>query len=437
MTMPRLPRFLSPSLWSLLVMVLGVLVTQIATTTPGFAGRGSSHISGPDVFVARSDNVRWLGGVQFDGGTSIAVAGDHVYASEIDGAPEYPSRGSKPGEGGLHVIDVSGDRPVAQAFLHCPGYDNDLAMISRTLVAVGHANNMCNPDAHDSAGAGLFVVDASAPRRPEIVARLTEVRYAHSITKFPGASYIWVSKARSEHWPMDTSGGLTVLGEDGGFEAIIDVTMPDRPKIVQAWSAKCNDVSFHFKGDAKLAFCSADQYTLIWDASARPGTRPTEIASIINPATQFQSTSIASPDGALLAIADEGTLLHECESSQSLTGNVWIYDISDPSQPQLLTSFAAPRGGDESGLGTFSGGPTSWCSPQGLAWQPGSRNLAVAWATGGWSVYDLSNPSALREVAYARRENANVHSLAWQGKRLFTNDLRHGMDAFEIRALPE
>lgn len=399
----------------MLRMLLASALVAGAVAAPALAGGGQKPPK-----VETSKNVKLLDKIAFDGGTELAADGKYVYAGELDGAAERPSRGTKPDEGGLHIIDVSGKTPKEVGFLHCPGNDNDVEVIKPGFVAVGHHTSRCNPGGH-----GFFIADVRNPKSPKVVGRISGLNYSHTIKPYPGKPYVYVSP-----------GGL---GNGGAITNIVDVSDVNDPKVAATFKPNptgCHDFSFHITKDQKLGFCSGYGETQIWDVS--DPVAPVTIGRIHNPFIQFQHYAVASSDGKLLAIDDEAFAAHDCNTGQSPTGRVWIYDISNPQVPVPQGSFAAPRGGGSApGIGTYVGWAPSWCLSHGLDWQPGTHNLAVTWFTGGWSVLDVSDPTRPTEVAWGQSEAASTYSVLWHNGNLYTNDFSHGFDGFKVSGLPK
>lgn len=233
-----------------------------------------------------------------------------------------------------------------------------------------------------------------------------------------------------------TAGGGLAGGPNAG-PAIVDVSNPRKPEIVarpKTITMDCHDISFSLAGDTPLGFCAGAIGTgevQIWDVS--DPLEPTTIARIVNPAIQYSHYAVASRDGKLLAIDDEAFALHECYTGHSPTGRVWVYDISTPEVPLLQGSFAAPRGGGGPvEIGTYPGWVPSWCLSHGLDWHPKANFLATTWFTGGVSVLDFTNPTMPREHAYFKHEKAATYSVLWHDGHLFTNDMFNGVDMMKV-----
>ena len=379
--------------------------------------------------VETSKNVKQLDSIVYDGGTELARSGKYIYAAELDGAVESPSRGTKPDEGGLHIIDVSGKTPKEVGFLHCPGNDNDVEVVKPGLVTMSFATNKCAP----TAGEGLMTIDVSNPRQPKVLGSIN-TNGAHTQKPVPGTNLVY------------TLGG-NLAGSAFRGSPIVDVSDPRKPKVVGKTGNNvmdCHDLSFYMTKDKKLAVCAGavgTGETQIWDVS--DPMSPKAIGYIFNPLIQYSHYGVISSDGKILAIDDEAFAAHECETGQSPTGRVWLYDISNPATPIPQGSMAAPRGGGPKGgtqtFGNYVGWAGSWCLSHGLDWQPGTRNLGVTWFTGGWSVLDVRNPLQPVEVAWGQSEAASTYSILWaeKGDTVYTNDFANGFDAFSISGLPK
>jgi hypothetical protein len=390
-------------------VIAGALLILLVVAAPSIADAPK---------VEKSKNVNHLTQIEFTGGTELATIGDFVYAGEAD-ADKDGHRSAEANDGGIHIIDASGSIPKEVGFLHCPGNDNDVEAVKPGLVVMGFHVNKCAL----GAGTGLMTVDVSNPRKPKILGSLN-TGAAHTLKPLPGTSYVYMAGG-------DLSGG------PGAGPAIVDVSNPRKPKVVatpRTLTTDCHDISFHISKDRKLGFCSGAIHTgevQIFDVS--DPVAPELIGKIHNPVIEYSHYAVASSDGTLLAIDDEAFAAHECYTGQTPTGRVWIYDISVPSVPILMGSFAAKHG--DPGVGTYTGWVPSWCLSHGLDWMPKSHNLAVTWFNGGVSVLDLSNPVTPQEVAYFKADNSATYSALWVGGRLYTNDSARGVDAFEIKGL--
>ena len=398
-------RFLSISLSVLLLAAMG------------------ASVSAQEAEVDKSDNVTMLKQIKYTGGTELASKGNFLYAGEFNGRD---NRNQNPKKGGIRIFKLSdGGAPTQVGFLRCPGNDNDVEVINKNLIVVAFHNNVCLESGAD----GMLVVDVSNKRQPKVIGKLElpSGGSAHTLNPYPGGKYVYINP-----------GGLPSNG--GGIEYVVDISNPRKPKIASQFGPEegnhpsgCHDMAFSFKNDRKLGFCPGYQHVSIWDVSD-PLT-PVVIGRIANPAIQFDHFALPSPDGNLLAIDDEAFAAHECSSGQSPTGRVWIYDITDPTLPIMQSSFAPPRGGDSTDLGTYPGWIESWCLSHGLHWKRASNDLAVTWFTGGISVLNLDDPTTPEEVAYYMAPTSATYSVLWKRGRLYTNDTYRGLETFDISGL--
>lgn len=371
---------------------------------------GASPASGE-----QTDNVRLIARFPFKGGLELASLGDRVYASEWNGVYD---RLEDPKKGGVHIFDVSG-RPRQVGFLACPGYDNDIAVLDRGLIAIGYGQNACSRELDKP---GVLLADVSNPRRPRTLGSAS-VYFAHTISVHPEKPLIYASP-----------GGWLPVDNEGHVD-IVDASNPARPKVVGRFTYPgygCHDISFAFSNVGKLGFCVTSGPEQLILGMSDP-LNPTIIGHIVNPLIQYGHTALASPDGQLLAITDEAFVAHECASGQTPTGRVWFYDISNPHVPVLVGSYAPPTGSEP--VGYILGWLPSYCAAAMIDWIPGSRKIAVTMYTGGTEILDLSDPSAPKVVARYRPKKAMPYGVDFHGGRVYVNDINRGVEVLEIDGL--
>lgn len=342
----------------------------------------------------------------YTGGTEIDFSGRYVYATQMDG---HLDRGEIPDQGGINIYDASGRVPRKVGFLHCPGNDNDIAIVKPGLVALGFHENRCAP------GQGLLLADVRNPKKPRVLGYVN-VSSSHTITTYPGKPIVYVSP-----------GGIAYAG---GPEQIVDVSDPHHPKVVATYSNNpngCHDISFRITDTEQLAFCAGLTEVQVWDVS--DPLKPVTLAHIANPAIEYPHFALASPDGKTLAINDEAFAAHECSTGHSPTGAIWTYDISDPSVPVPLGTFSPPRG--TPGVGTEVGWVSTWCTSHQFSFTA-RGNLVVPWFTGGTSVLDLSDPATPTELGYYRPDDAIAYTSQWHDGRIYLNDMNRGFEVLDV-----
>jgi hypothetical protein len=357
--------------------------------------------------VAKTDNLVPIARFRYVGGMEIAFSGRYAYATQMDG---HLNRGETPGQGGIHIFDIKRAKPRLVGSLHCPGNDNDIAVIKPGLVALGYHASKCAP------GQGLVTVDVSKPRRPRVLGYVG-VDSSHTITAHPTEPLVYISP-----------GGLAYAG---GPEQIVDVSNPRKPKVVATYENNpngCHDVSFHITKDSKLAFCAGLTEVQVWDVS--DPLAPVTIAHIANPAIQYPHYAEVSPDGKTLVINDEAFVAHDCTSGQSPTGSIWTYDVSDPAAPVMLGHFSPPRG--EPGVGNEVTWLETWCTSHQFSFTP-DGDVVVPWFTGGTSLIDLSDPTAPTEAGYYQPADAIAYSSQYRKGLIYISDMNRGFEVLKVK----
>ena len=385
----------------ILAPLLGLTLLLLATSPPAEAAVSAS-------------NMRAVARFAFPHGTDNAFHGRYVYAGQADSSEGDPP---SQGDGGVHVIDVSGRKPQRVGFVACSGYQNDVAVVKAGLIAVGAHHSSCGGgDGH----AGVHLVDVGDPRRPRFLGMVHIDGGTHTLSKVPGHPLIYSSP-----------GGLGPPVE----EQIIDVSNPNDPRIVASFVPNqlgCHDISFQTIKGKPYGFCASTNETLILDVT-NPRS-PTVVSRVVDGAS-FHHYALPSPDGKLLIVNDENFLAHECVSGgRGVTGALWIHDISNISNP-TIAGWVGPRRGTVPVSGIVDG-PEAWCTSHNFNFIPGTRTLVGAWYTGGTSVIDLTDPRAPREVAYYQPDDASAWSSYWYRGRIYVTDYNRGLDVIELSKRP-
>ena len=374
-----------------LLLLTGMVTAAPATGAP------------TDMAEDKTNNVKLLTNIPYEGGSDIAFEGDNVYFGQLGN------------EGGVRVLDASGKVPKEIAFLPCPGSQNDVAVVKRGLLALGYHNGQCGA----APGAGVRLIDVRNPKSPRYLGSVEMPGGAHTITVYPGTNYIYASP-----------GGLPGNGERGGQEQIIDVSNPMKPKIVAKFTPNqigCHDLTFQeaADGDRMLAFCAGGGEVTIWDAT--DPLAPSVIAHGFTPSF-FPHAAVPTPDGEYLVMTDEAFAAHDCVGGP--TGSMWVYDITTPELPLLVGHWGPQRG--DAPVGTVA---SAWCTAHNLNFVGNTRQAVVSWYTGGTSVVDFSDPTLPTEVAYFRSDGTNSWSSYWHDGLIYVNDLGRGIDVLKVKGL--
>ena len=352
-----------------------------------------------DRAIDKTDNVKLVTSIPYTGGSDIAFQGKYVYFGQLGE------------EGGVRILDASGPVPKEIAFIHCPGSQNDVAIVRPGLLALAYHSGNCG----GIPGAGVRLIDVSNPKKPQFLSSVELPGGAHTITVYPGSDIIYASP-----------GGLA---NGGGFEQILDASNPKKLKVAATFRPSpigCHDLTFAraADGDTMLAFCAGGGEVSIWDVTKE--TAPVVIAHGFTPSF-FPHAAVPTPDGEYLVMTDEAFGAHDCVGGP--TGSVWVFDIRIPQAPIMVGHWGPQRG---AGFTSVDGG---WCTAHNLNFVGKTRQAVISWYTGGTSIVDFSDPLFPSEVAYFTPDDANVWSSYFFDDYVYVNDLNRGIDVLKVKGL--
>lgn len=360
----------------------------------------------------------------FASGTDLAFHGDFVYAAEQDGN----------GEGGVHIIDVSdSDAPKAVGFVDCAGYQNDVAVVSEGIIALGYhsLDSAARLDGTDCVGAvpgGVTLFDVSDPEEPSMLGSSPSLPGGtHTLTVSPSGEYIYASP-----------GGLA---NGQGIQQIIDVSDPTLAQYpvstFRPSRTGCHDFAFFTSGeDRDMGVCVGAAESQIWDLEDMEA--PTIVSRIANPLIQFMHSAAVTDDGTHLVIGDEAIGANDCLGGP--TGAMFAYDISVPEVPVPLSYFGLDRAHGDAPVNDQ--GRVNWCTAHIYNFIPGTNIMVSSWYSGGANVIDWGDDFLTpREVAhyrtdgeYRKAEVTNYWSAYWHEGRIYANDRVRGLDALNWTA---
>lgn len=334
---------------------------------------GAATLSSLAQAAASRSGLRVLKHFSYENGSDIAFDRHFIYAAEA-GA-----------EGGVHIIDTSVSPPREIGFVPCPGDQNDVDVIKPGLLAIGaFAGSGC------TGSGGIRIVDAADPAKPRYLG-LTEIEGGtHTLTSFPGQDLLYSS-------PLGSGAG------GDGAQRIFDVSNPRKIRLIRTLPFGCHDISFTRRPRA-LAFCSGGNVVRVLDVS--DARRPRQISEVANPLIEYHHSAVASPDQNVLVVGDESLFTaHECSDAAVPRGALWLYDISDPSEPEEIGYISPPRG-------PFVASPfgVPACTAHNFNFVRGSRQLVTSWSAGGTSVFDLTDATDPRETAFFARDSWSSYS---------------------------
>ncbi len=336
--------------------------------------------------------------VLFPGATDIEFHGRFAYVT---------------GGAGLHIFDLSKHKTRKVSFTPCPGAWPDIALVRPGLVALavdpiagGRGLVGCA-----TRGMSITLIDVSDPAHPKIRGSLPMSRHQpHTVTAHPAGEHLYVSP-----------GGLWV---DQRSVSIVDVSNPDKPttaRTLDVGLSGCHDITFSFTRQRKLGFCATgvSPATEIWDAS--DPLDPQVIGRIVNPLISFHHYAFATADGKYLGLTDEN---FACAPAQ---GAVWLYDISEPTDPQLRSWFDMPLERTDP--------MNDYCTAHNFNFVRGTYKMVVGWYQSGMNVIDFEDPSSPVEVAHYVTPDVDYWSAYFYRGRIFASDMYRGLDVFKVKGL--
>lgn len=309
-----------------------------------------------------------LGNVQ-----SVHLAGDRLYTAESSG--------------GVSVIDVA--NPANPVRL---GRVTGMSQVLDVVASGTHAFAISN------VGAGFYVIDASVPATPVVVASLGA----------PGSSLRWISPHRLVAGTrlVDVSDPLnpwivaenftypTAIGDGFGIGAgnvrRYDLTDPDDPILVNYNIA--SDSYDAVALDAEIAWLVGSAGLGVFDVSDAQPTYPF-LGTISFPALHFVNR-----------LRVVGTRLYVAVSGTGATG-LYVYDVANPAAPVQLGYLPSGDLGDVDVVGDVAYAVDRLAFDDGIA---------------GLIAIDVSDPAAMNELAYVPFEGGDLISAS--GTRVYVID---------------
>ncbi len=244
-----------------------------------------------------------------------------------------------------------------------------------------------------AAGSAIHVVDITDPREPVLLATADE-HTAHNVAAVPGTPYVYSSTGVGLQGKLSNP-VVPVLDLSTPSEPIWhEIPIPATVNGLPVQSDGCHDITVRM--DLGMAYCAGGGTwyrngggeSFIWDIHQDPLT-PDWVGIIDNPSIIYHHQALASHDGDLLFINDEHieSNCHRVDAGPASVGQttaaMWAYDISDPSNPELLSWVQADGPEDlETNCGSHFGDLVE------------DRDVLVwGWYAGGILLIDVGDPS--------------------------------------------
>ena len=226
-----------------------------------------------------------------------------------------------------------------------------------------------------------------------------------------------------QSYPASTSGACPSAH---GIISVVDITKPAAAEVV-ATPSVAPAVGCHDGAiDGDLAYMACLTEGQIWDIS--DPTQPEILSHIRDVPDAIWHSSDTSNDGDIAIFGFEsfqGGPFSCNEATQAPFGALWFYDVSDPTAPVQLGSFIPPR--------TIAG----TCTAHNFTVIPGIERdtLVTAWYSAGFMVVDFSDPANPEEFGHYLPAGTNTWDAKWYRGKAFVGDSGRGLDVYEISGL--
>ncbi len=292
---------------------------------------------------------------------------------------------------------------------------------------------------------GMHIWDVTNDE-PEFLARI-EVDPNHNVAVVPGTEFVFNSQ----------SGGL------GRSNDLVDLRDPENPVVLGTYGTHgCHDITFWGELGGKFrAYCAGIQRTEIWsldnfDADedgfgiAVIGTVEGADSPVVgNPAfgaaplRTLHHLAMVNARGNILIIGDEhngggspGTCFFNQQGASTPFGALWFYDISDESDPQLLSWLSAPLVQPEPEPQADPNYDPSRdvpnCTAHFGSLVPGEEKLVMAWYSAGVVLIDFEDPARPVILDQYQPDPTNPWDARIHNGYVFTGDIVRGMDVLKL-----
>lgn len=422
----------------------GISVSQQAEAE---AAIKSGEIPGVDEIV-HSDNIEHLANVPKDGlagaNTDLAFQGKHAFAANYDG---------------FRIFDVSNPKkPRTVAQVLCPGSQNDISVSGDLLFLStdsSRSDNSCasttQPATEKSSWEGMKVFDISDKRNPKYVAAVETACGSHTHTIIPERKsvYVYVSSySPNEAFPdcRPPHDGISVIKVPRGApekSRIVNfpVLFPDggnpgaptNPGVSR--TTGCHDITVLPSKDLAAGACMGDGLLF----SIKDPENPKIIDRVqdnVNFAFWHSATFNQGADKVIftdeLGGGGAATCNDEIGPNRGADG---IYDITGRGDHRKLvfrSYFKIDRPQAD----------TEVCvAHNGSIIPVKGRDLMVqAWYQGGISVWDFTNSSKPKEIAFFERGPVSTQAVTLAGSwsayyyngYIYSNDITKGLDVLKL-----
>lgn len=344
-----------------------------------------------------TDNIKMVDHFAFAEGSDLAFSNDGLLVAGAAGDGDI---------GGIHLFKMKKTGKIKHlSFGNCPGYHADVGLYKRYAIQSVDSpstNIGCAADNKE----GLRIWDIKNPKKPRPVGFAETTHGSHNFSMVGNTGLAYVSSYNLTG-PQDVDGvSIVDIKKNPRKPKVTFLEFPDADSsgeremknesgAVPA-SMGCHDIGIDMK--QHLAFCAAITETQIWDI--KNPRDPVIIEILYNPLINIHHSAIANSKGDILIIGDEfgGAAAGgvACSAPGAPTGALWFYDISDPTNPQLLSWWSPPDVNPTDEI----------CTSHFYNVWPNKDWVVTSWYTDGLFVLDFSDPSSPEMIARYEPEDA-------------------------------
>ena len=395
--------------------------------------------------TASSPNMRLVANLPKSG----AFAGESSFNSDIAFQGHYAYAGNYDG---FNVYDISD--PTSPSLLTqvvCPGSQNDVSVSGDILVLStdsSRSDTSCESTSQSASEKesweGLKVFDISDPAAPKYVAAVETSCGSHTHTLAPGGRNLF---AYVSSYSPNSAFPDCQPPHDQISVVKIPVAAPETARLVATpvlfprggnpsgnysrETSGCHDITAYPSKDIAAGACMGDGVLI--DISDRERPRVTQTVRDTQNFAFWHSATFNN-DGTKVVFTDElgGGGAPTCNPTTGPSkGADAIYDIVR-GKLEFRSYYKMPR--------TQSNTENCVAHNGSLVPVPGRDIMVQAWYQGGISVYDFTNSSKPKELAWFDRGPLSAEALVlggswsayWYNGHVYSNDIQQGLDVLEV-----
>jgi hypothetical protein len=422
-----------------------------ASASPTSAQSPSTNeIPGVDEIVS-SENIRLVTNVPKTGALANGINSDIAFQGRYAFAGNF---------NGFAIFDISRpSRPTLVSQVSCIGGQGDVSVQGDLLIMSvdsPRSDDSCTstglPATEKRSWEGIRIFDISDKTKPEYVKSVETNCGSHTHTLVPGKDrkslYVYVSSYFPDvtlpdcQPPHDLISIIKVPVRNPAAAAVVatpnlfpgDTGNP--PEAPGAETSGCHDITAYPQKDIAAGACMGDGILLDISKPERPSVI-TRVRDTVN--FSFWHSATFNNSGTKVVFTDElgGGVTAEClEGTGTTRGADAIYDIHGWGKHRRLvfkSYYKIPRLNAETENCVAHNGS--------LIPVPGRDVMVQAWYQGGISVWDFTNSSRPKEIAYWERGPVSATDLVLGGSwsayyyngYIYSNDIIKGLDVLQVR----